>query len=363
MNDLTFAAILRTLRLKKWWLVGNTVAAMVIGVIVAFSLPKQYSSSAALASESKEDSPLSGNLGSMASMAGLNLGKSQDAIVPDLYPNVVETNEFLVNLLYVKVRPEHAKTDMTLLDYLTKHCKAAWWSVAFRTVKNKLVPRKGGIAQSGHRIDPCHLTEMEDELVNGVKNMVVCTYDDENDVINIKAVAQDPYVARQIVEATTIQLQKFITDYRTSKARVDMAYYARLKEEAHVRYVKAQKKYAAYSDSHMDLSLKSFQLESDALENDLQLAYNEYTQKSAQLTMAEAKVQERTPAFTVLERASVAPRAESPKKKLIVLAYGFLAFAGTFCYLMLLNPSRHVIARIKGEELAALPAKGSTTEA
>ena len=85
----------------------------------------------------------------------------------------------------------------------------------------------------------------------------------------------------------------------------------------------------------MDLSLKSYQLESDALENDLQLAYNTYSQACQQVTMAEAKVQERTPAFTVLERATVAPYPSSPKKKMIVIAYLFVFIAGTVCYAIL----------------------------
>ena len=347
MNDLSFAAIIAFLNRKKRWLVINTVAAMALGAIVAFSIPKQYSSSASLATESNQISPIGGNLGSMASLAGINLDKTSDAIVPGLYPNVVETNDFLVGLLYVKVRPQHADKDMTLLTYLTQHTTATWWDKAFMAVKSVFKSKKKGSLPTGDkRIDPLRMNEVEDELVNGVKGMVVCTFDKENDIINIKAFAQDPNVARQVVEATTAELQRFITDYRTSKARTDVAYYAKLKEEAHTRYRKAQQKYAAYSDSHMDLSLKSYQLESDALENALQLAYNEYSQKSNQLMLAEAKVQERTPAFTVLERATVAPRPDSPKKKLIVLAYGFVAFAGTFCYFMLLNPTRRLKHRI-----------------
>ena len=48
--------------------------------------------------------------------------------------------------------------------------------------------------------------------------------------------------------------------------------------------------------------------------------------------MAEAKVQERTPVFTVIEKASVETIPYAPKKKMIVLACLFVAFAGTSCF-------------------------------
>ena len=49
--------------------------------------------------------------------------------------------------------------------------------------------------------------------------------------------------------------------------------------------------------------------------------------------MAEAKVQERTPAFTEIEGASVPIMADSPKKLFILLAFVFLSFVGTIAWL------------------------------
>lgn len=330
MANISFGSIIKTIGKYKKLLIINVVIALALGIMVSFSMPPTYESSSSLASESKDEGQF-GNMGSLASLAGVNLSGSNDAIVPELYPSVVVTNDFLVNLLKTKVRPKGLKKDITYLDYLQHYTKSPWWSNVAKGLVG-LLSKKKPENLSAKAIDPEELTKPQDALVEALKGQVICTLDKSEGVINIKVYSQDPYVSKQLVETVTKQLQSFITDYRTSKSRVDLLYYQRLKKEAYDKYMKAQRKYAVYSDSHMDLTLKSYQLESDALENDLQLAYNTYSQACQQVTMAEAKVQERTPAFTVLERATVAPYASSPKKKLIVLAYLFVFVAGTACY-------------------------------
>lgn len=354
MDTISLASIIQSVKKSKWLFVINGCIAIVLGVIVALSIPKTYESSSSLAAESKTDSPLGGGMGSLASLAGVNLSKSEDAIVPELYPSVVVTNDFLVSLLNTKVRAKGMTKDVTYLEYLQKYTKSPWWSKMFEAIgglfasKEKKKDSKFDVKQ----MNPSALTEAQDGLIASVKGNIMCTHEESEGVINIKVYSQDPFVSKKLVETVTTHLQSFITDYRTNKARVDLAYYQRLKKEAYDKYVSAQKKYAAYSDSHMDLSLKSYQLESDALENDLQLMYNNYSQACQQVTLAEAKVQERTPVFTVLERPVVAPYADSPKKKLIVIAYLFVVMAGTSCFVIIRDQRRKSSNSAQANEVA-----------
>lgn len=334
-SSLSLGSIISSIKGHKWLFVIVMSIALVLSVIVAWGTPKLYESSSSLAVESKESSPIGGNMSSLASLAGVNLSKSNDAIVPDLYPNVVETNDFLVGLLSSHVRPKGMKRDITYIDYLQHYQKSSWTMQALKAVASLVMKEKPKKVVKAKDINPEELTKEQDALVEGTKGRILCTVDKENNIINVKAYAQDAYVAKQLAETVGKQLQTFMTDYRTNKSRVDLAYYEKLKKEAYARYVRAQRKYAVYSDSHTDLTLKSYQLESDALENDLQLAYNNYSQACTQVVMAEAKVQERTPVFTVLEKPSVSIMAVSPKKKLIVLAFMFVSFFATACYVLI----------------------------
>ena len=126
-----------------------------------------------------------------------------------------------------------------------------------------------------------------------------------------------------------VHLQNFITAYRTNKARNDLQFYQKLEKETNQKYIESQKVYADYCDSHQGIILQAYQTELERLENELQVALSAYTQMKQHVQMAEAKVQEKTPAFTLIEKSTVPNKASSPKKLLILIAFLFLSFTGT----------------------------------
>ena len=67
-------------------------------------------------------------------------------------------------------------------------------------------------------------------------------------------------------------------------------------------------------------------LKTEDLENDMQLKYNIYQQVVEQLQLAQAKVQEKTPAFTVVQSASVPIRPSSRSKIMTIFIWMFLGF-------------------------------------
>ena len=81
-----------------------------------------------------------------------------------------------------------------------------------------------------------------------------------------------------------------------------------------------------YADANRDLILESARMRQEELENDMQLQYNIYTQVAQQLQMAEAKVQEKTPAFTVLQEAMVPVKHANMPKIFILAVFLLLGF-------------------------------------
>lgn len=83
--------------------------AALIGLVVAFSIPKEYSTSVTLAPESGGKSA-GGSMGALAAMAGINLGTSsgEDALSPELYPDIVSSTPFLIELFDVRVKDQKA---------------------------------------------------------------------------------------------------------------------------------------------------------------------------------------------------------------------------------------------------------------
>ena len=75
----------------------------VLSCLYIFPQPRYYRCNVTLAPEATGEN-VAGGLSSLASQFGVNLGgSSQDAIYPLLYPELVESNEFIIGLLGIKV--------------------------------------------------------------------------------------------------------------------------------------------------------------------------------------------------------------------------------------------------------------------
>jgi LPS O-antigen subunit length determinant protein (WzzB/FepE family) len=73
------------------------------------------------------------------------------------------------------------------------------------------------------------------------------------------------------------------------------------------------------------------------LENEMQLKYEIYQQVSEHLHLAKAKVQERTPAFTIVQGASVPVKHSSRSKVSSLVIWMMLGFMLRTCILLWKN--------------------------
>jgi uncharacterized protein involved in exopolysaccharide biosynthesis len=210
----------------------------------------------------------------------------------------------------------------------------------FGNLMAKINPPKdfGGKRGDDGKIDPVRMSIEDYNLIEGIRNNIGCSMDEMSGIVTISVKAQDPNVALMMVDTVKQHLQAFVTEYRTSKARQDAEYYRQLKMQAREEYEEAQRRYAEYTDAHQNTILQAYITQQERLENDMQLAMDNYQQLSVKSQAAEAKIQETTPAFTVLEGATLAHKADSPKKMLMTLGFMIIAVVITIMrsYLKLL---------------------------
>ncbi|MBM6736472.1 chain-length determining protein, partial [Mediterranea massiliensis] len=91
--------------------------AVVVGLVVAFSIPKEYTTTVTLAPESSQGGGALGGLSALAGMAGINLRSGQeggDALNPELYPDIVSSVAFSTELFDVPVQAEKDSLKCTL---------------------------------------------------------------------------------------------------------------------------------------------------------------------------------------------------------------------------------------------------------
>lgn len=322
------------LRNKKYYLYTLPVA-FVLSSLLIICVPRYYTCTVTMAPEASVMS--GGTLSDMAATFGITLGSSNtsgsDAILPDLYPDVVASTNFQVKLANVKVTSNDGIVCDTYYNYLKNNWKTPWWNKVFLWVKS-LFSDKSSLGSSSDKLDPFRLSRRQKGVLQLLERNISCSIDKKSYVISITVKDQDPLVCATMADSVKAHLQEFITEYRTSKARIDYNHARKLCEEAHAQYVKARQKYAAYSDSNEGLILESYRSKQEDLENEMQLKYNTYTAMAAQMQTADAKVQERTPAFTTIQESSVPVKPAGPKRMIFVAFMLFLTFLGTSVYIV-----------------------------
>lgn len=315
--------------------------AAIIGVIVAFSIPKEYSTTVKLAPEiSDSKGKMAGGLGALASMAGVNLGSgsSMDAVYPDLYPDVVKSIPFTVELFDIKVKEADGDTTIAVSDYIENYTSAPWWGTIM-ALPGKAI---GGIKslfvddneEGGNGIDPFRLTKEESGIVQALNDRVNVNVDSKNYIITISVLMQDPLVSAMLADSVAHNLKDYVTEYRTTKARHDMEYARQINDEARADYYAAQQRYAEYVDKNHGISLNSRKTEEERLRNEAQLAFNLYNTTAQQLQAARVKVQENTPVYAVIEPATVAVKASKPRKIIILIGFVFLAVCASSAWIL-----------------------------
>ncbi len=284
-------------------------------------VPRTYSVSVKLAPEYGNTG--GGILSQFASMANINLGEGgHDAIVPTFYPDLMKSTDFVVPLLDVQVSTQNSPFKGTYKEYLKTQCKAPWWQKLLAAIKGK----PEGADKKDDKFDPFKMTEAQMNIVDAASGSLACTVDDKTDVITITTTAQDPLVAAQLADSVSAKLQEFITEYRTHKTRGELEHVQKVMQDAYDNYIKQQKIYAAYSDSHQDVVLAEYRVKLEDLENELQMAYNAYSSAKSQEALAQAKLLSHTPAFTTLQNATVPIKPSGPKRVIFTLMMLTLSF-------------------------------------
>lgn len=321
----------KTFFLKVW------IVTFILACIYILPQPRTYTVDIALAPEMGGVSA-SGALSSIASSFGFNLGNAEisDAFYPELYPDLLSTNKFIVDLLYTRVQTADGAVDTTYLKYVMRHHRKNPYMKPYtwcRAQINKLIEEPAPPISHERRMNPHRLTRREDAIVNKVRKSITCDVDIKTNVITIAVKDQDPLVCATIADSVRVKLQNFITAYRTNKSRIDEQYYKRLADSARTEYELKNKIYGQYCDAHKNVVLQSYLSERDRLENELQTSMGTYNAMQTQYLAARAKVQEQTPAFTVLRGSSVPVKPTGPKRMIFVAAMLFLSTIGACFYI------------------------------
>ena len=300
---------------------------LLIGVIVAISIPEKYTVGVTLSPEmgNTKGGGLSGLAASFLG-SGVSMNEGTDAL-----------NASLLELSKMKV-PVSGSREISLSSYLDEE-SSPWWgyvigfpSMVMSGVKSLFIKEDKKIVSNRVNQGIFELSRKELQKIETLKNMIIVTVDKNTSMTSVTVTLQNPKVAAIVADSVVGKLQEYIITYRTSKAKEDCLYLEKLFKERQQEYYIAQKEYANYMDSHDDIILQSVRTEQERLQNDMNLAYQVYSQVANQLQVASAKVQEEKPVFAIVEPAVVPLSPSGISKKIYVLAFVFLLVGGVMAW-------------------------------
>ena len=310
----------------KWCIAGA-----IVGLVVGFSIPKTYKASVTFAPETQQK--VGSGVSSIASMMGVNLNNSVDAISVEMFPDVVHSTPFIFELFEIPVTFERKDSTLTttLVEYMIDYQKRPWWNpilkFPFKALGwciDLLTPDKDRSTGDG-ALDPVNLPKKEREVVKFFAENIRVLVDKKTGKTSMSLELQDPLVVATVMQAITENLKEYMSDYRTSKARQDIDNLEIICGQRKADYYKAQQAYADYVDSNKNISLQSVQVESERLQQEMNLAYQVYSQVATQLEGARIQAEQAKPVFAIINPVTVPIKKAAPSKAKLLIIFTFLA--------------------------------------
>lgn len=309
----------------------TTAVTTILGVVIALNQPKDYTSQVLLAPELTNTNRMSESLGSLTSMIGIDLNSMNnhnvDAIYPEIYPKVVTSPDFIVDLWDCPVTLADGSRK-TYYDHITQDGFTPFWSYPGIWISSLFSSDDEEASDDGQPStpNPRNFSRKQELVCSAMASKIMCDVSSDNGLITITVIDEDPNVACDIADTVQNKLQQYITRYRTQKARNDYEYSLKLVNEAREEYLAAQRAAASFADANISVFKQKVLIQKDVLQNEFQLKYNTYNALSQQCQNAKALIQAATPVYTTIRRAAIPNQSSSTPRSTTVLLYLLMGF-------------------------------------
>ena len=334
-DQIDLIALAKTLWGGRKEVVKTTLIFMGVGLFVALTSPAEYTSTVVVKptlSDSK--SKISGSLGGLAAMAGINLGGGSSAaeIHPTLYPKIVESYSFQKELMQSSIYVEKLNSAVSFEKYYTEiHNPSVLNFVKKYTLELprlilKSLKRKKETPSSDENIFHT-ISETDKEMMKLLQEQLRVNVDEKQGFVSISASMPEGLQAAQMVLSAQNILQRKVIDHKLKKAEEDLGFIEERYNEKKKAFEQAQGNLAKYRDANKNVNTATAKTEAERLESEYQLAFSVYSELAKQVETQKIQVKENTPVFAVLQDA-VVPLEKSNTSKIMTLA--IWSFLGLF---------------------------------
>lgn len=327
---------------KRSFIIKATCCFFILGLLVALIMPRKYTATRVFITESNSSAGKSGNLSSLASLAGINLGDElQDGpMSPLVYPHILSNVEFQKELMKTPVNFNGISEPISLYDYYSdpqydKHrvlTAIKKYTVSLPSTIMKKIHGDEDISNdsliTGSRI--LLMTRKEAEVSKKLRKCISFTVDKKDGYITIATTMPEPLAAAQLNEALFILLRKYVSEFKVNKAQNCLDYIQMEHDQAKKEYEDIQVQYAKFRDGNRGMMTAMAEVEADRLASEVDLAQQLYTSLANNLLAAKVKVNEENVVFTDISPVFVPDKPANSKTKTVLewTILGFILICG-----------------------------------
>ena len=337
---------------SKRLIIKYSIISAFIGTVFALLQPNQYTSSTTFIPQLSSELKSGGSLSGLASLAGINLGGMEGSLEfpPSLYPQVVESVPFRLDLLSSKIQIND--TEFSLREYFLEKKKSynlidtiKKYTVGLPALILEIFKSKIKTKSTSSLI--YIVSEEDQKLFENLSDFLDLSINEKDGFITMSFTDHNNRVAAQIVKIAQTQLQDKIIEFKVKSSKELLDFTVEQYNEKKSNFEMLQDERAIFVDKNINISSSLFQNKLNRLESELSIAQNVVQQLATQVEQAKLQVNKDTPVFTTINPVSIPFNKSAPERGLIVLFFLILGFVSSCFYVLFKEHAIEILKSFK----------------
>ena len=317
----------------------------ILGGIVGFLTPATYTASSTfLPQTAQAGGGLSGSLGGLASLAGINLSTGAGGggeIPPSMYATVLASEPFRKRILDAKIVVNG--DSVTYRNYLENQPSSALGTIQEYTIglPGKVIaeitsPEETNSGGPDTGLQP--LSDAEFGLHNALERKISIANDKKEGFVSLSVVEGDPMIAAQVAKVTEEVLQDWIIEHKVKNAKSQYDFIEKQFESKQKEFFFIQDQLASYMDRNQNVLSATYLTRLERLQAEFDLVNTVYSELAKQKEQAAIQLSKDTPTFSVLDPVKVPKEKSGPKKSIYILGAFFIGLIFSTSWFLVKKP-------------------------
>lgn len=344
-GDFDIVGILKTGWDKRKFIFKTVVFFAILGLLIALLSPKEFKATTTFMPQI-EGNTGRGQLGGLASLAGINLGSTSTSveILPSLYPKILQSVNFKRELIHTPITLKDGTSTTYAGYYVEYHRPGILAGIKKYTIGLPGVIRRAFQTTKSPKTDKV-VSQVEGNLLNltseevrhfsRIESQVEVNYNSKDKTVELSFSMPEPLMAGEMTKATEDLLQEKVISFRIQNAREQLNFAELQFSEKREEFLKKQGELANFRDRNQNIVSAVARNELQRLEAEYNFAFNLYTEMAKQLEQSRLQVSKDTPIFSVLDPVVVPKSKSSPNRSLIIILFIFLGVAAAIAILFI----------------------------